>query len=145
MPAGSAGWTGSRPHPDNPDHFPTPSDWHADDGIVAKIELSGAGEIGVPPADHGRASPKHLAREPDSARHLGARLGGWHPVGGGRTHEVAVGIDQPDGAVVGADHLTRVMQNALEQRLELQLATDRFDDAAETLLLAQEALEARGG
>ena len=126
------------------DHATAPLDGHPDDAMVREVGLGRIGQVAIPLEHHRAAALEHRAGQPHTARHLGAVLTRRHAVAGGGPDEVAGGIHQPDRAVLRADELAGVTKDALQQRLQLQLAADGFDHRAHALLLPQQLPELAG-
>ena len=135
---------GAAAHAEEPDHPAVPLDRHPDDGMVAEGGLRGMRQVAVPGEHHRRPALEHHARQSHTPGHLGADLARRHVVAGGRADQVALVVHQPDGPVLGADQLAGMPEDPLEQRLELQLAADGFDDGAHALLLPQQPAKLAG-
>ena len=120
------------------DHATAPLDGHPDDAMVREVRLGRVGQVAIPLEHHRAATLEHRAGQPHTARHLGAVLARRHAVAGGGPDEVAGGIHQPDRAVLGADELAGMTQDALQQRLQLELAADGLGHRAHALLLPQQ-------
>ena len=126
------------------DHPAVPLDRHPDDRVVPERRLGGMRQVAVSLEHHRAAALEHQPGQPHAARHLRADLARRHAVAGGGAHQVALMVDQPDGAVLGADQLAGAPQDALQQRLQLELAADRLDHGAHALLLSQQPAELPG-
>jgi hypothetical protein len=85
------------------------------------------GDIAVALQDDGLACKQGSASDADTGRHHRAQLIAGQIVDRFGADCVGLLINQPNGAVVRADQLTRRTQNARKQRLQVRLGADGLD------------------
>src|SRR5215207_5237317 len=130
------------PEPEHADDRVAPADGHAEHGVVGAPGAVGAREIAIATRLNGRSCREHRAGEADAARDLEPQLVAPHVVRGLGADGAARVVHEADGALVSAEQLARLDEDAREEWTQLGLATDRLEQRLEALALAPRAITA---